>query len=322
LISAELERRLRAHLARGEAAILFLNRRGYAAQVVCSKCAAVPRCPRCDIALVFHKADGRLVCHYCGHAADVRKGCAGCGGAVAVRRGAGTQAIEEELARLFPRVRIARFDTDAAGEPRIREKLLDDFARGRIPLLVGTQLLVHQPGTPKASLVAVLHPEAILGFSDYRAGQKAFETASAMLDFRSDAPDAEAVIQTAAPVHFAIGAAAAGDYRAFFDQEIEFRRVMGYPPFAHLAEVLLQGRDVRTLGARSRELRAAFQKHTPGVEVLGPAFAPVARIKDLTRVQFVLKSADRGAIDRALREALPKVHLKKSIVFSYSPFRE
>jgi primosomal protein N' (replication factor Y) len=97
---------------------------------------------------------------------------------------------------------------------------------------------------------------------------------------------------------------------------------MGYPPFAHLAEVLLQGRDVRTLGARSRQLRAAFLKHAPGLEVLGPAFAPVARIKDLTRVQFVLKSADRGAIDRALREALPQVHLKKTIVFSYSPFRE
>ncbi|OGD15932.1 MAG: primosomal protein N' [Candidatus Aminicenantes bacterium RBG_16_66_30] len=321
LISAELERRLRANLARGEAAVLFLNRRGYAAQVVCSACGGVPRCPRCDIALVFHKAEGRLVCHYCNYAADVRKGCAGCGGAVEVRRGAGTQAIEEELARLFPRVRIGRFDADAAGEPRVREKLLGDFARGRIPLLVGTQLLVHHPGAPKARLVAVLRPEAILGFSDYRAGQKTFEALSAMLDFRCDSPDAEAVIQTAAPVHFAVAAAAAGDYRAFYDREIEFRGVMGYPPFSHLAEVLLQGRDVRTLGARSRQLRAAFLKQAPGLEVLGPAFAPVARIKDLTRVQFVLKSADRGAIDLALREALPKVHLKKTIVFSYSPFR-
>jgi len=322
LISAELERRLRANLDRGEAAVLFLNRRGYAAQVVCTKCGAVPRCPRCDIALVFHKADGRLVCHYCGYAADVRKGCAGCGGPVAVRRGAGTQAVEEELARLFPRVRIGRFDADAAGEPRVRQKLLDDFARGRIPLLVATRLLVHQPEAPKARLVAALRPEAILGFSDYRAGQKTFEAVSAMLDFRRDSPDAEAVIQTAAPVHFAVAAAAAGDYRAFYDKEIEFRRVMGYPPFAHLAEVLLQGRDIRTLGARSRELRAAFLKHTPGLEVLGPAFAPVARVKDLTRVQFILKSADRGAIDRALREALPKVRLKRSITFSYSPFRE
>jgi primosomal protein N' (replication factor Y) len=322
LISAELERRLRANIDRGEAAVLFLNRRGYAAQVVCTKCGAVPRCPRCDIALVFHKADGRLVCHYCGHAADVRKGCAVCGGPAAVRRGAGTQAVEEELARLFPRARIGRFDADAAGEPRARKTLLDDFARGRVPFLVATRLLLHQPGAAKARLVAVLRPEAILGFSDYRAGQKTFEAVSAMLDFRPDSPDAEAVVQTAAPVHFAVAAAAAGDYRAFYDQEIEFRRVLGYPPFAHLAEVLLQGRDVRTLGARSRELRAAFLSHAPGLEVLGPAFAPVARVKDLTRVQFVLKSADRDLIDRALRGALPQVRLKKTITFSYSPFRE
>jgi primosomal protein N' (replication factor Y) (superfamily II helicase) len=322
LISAELERRLGANIGRGETAILFLNRRGYAAQVACGACGRVPRCPRCDIALVFHKADGRLVCHYCGFSADVHKGCAGCGGEIVVRRGAGTQAVEEELGRLFPGVRTARFDTDTAGDPEARQKLLADVRRGRIALVVATRLLVHQPDAPKAGLVAILRPEAILGFSDYRAGQKTFEAVSAMLDLRRDGGGAEAVIQTAAPVHFSIAAAAAGDYGAFYDQEIAFRRVMGYPPFASLAEVLLQGRDVRTLAARSRELRAAFLKHAPGLEVLGPAFAPVARVKELSRVQFILKSADRAAIDRALDDALPKVHLKRSISFSYSPFRE
>jgi len=321
LISPELERKLRAGLARGEAAILFLNRRGYAARVTCSGCGGVPRCPRCDIALVFHKAESRLVCHYCNYTVDVRKGCAGCGGDVVVRRGAGTQAVEEELGRLFPGARTARFDADAAGEPRERERLLADFTRGRIPFLIGTSLLVHRPGAPKAKLVAVLRPEAILGFSDYRAGQKAFEAVSAMLDFRLEEPGAEAVVQTAAPVHYAIAAAAAGDYRAFYDREIEFRRIMGYPPFTSLAEVILQGRDVRALGARSRELRADLAKHGPALEVLGPAFAPVSRVKELSRVQFILKAADRGTIDRALRETLAKVRLKKSVTFSYSPFR-
>jgi primosomal protein N' (replication factor Y) len=321
LLSPALERKLRAALGRGEPAILFLNRRGYAAQIACASCGGVPRCPRCDVALVFHKAEGRLVCHYCGHAVDVRKACAGCGGDVVVRRGAGTQAVEEELGRLFPGARIVRFDTDAAGEPAERRRLLAEFARGRLDFLVGTSLLVHQSGAPKAKLVAVLRPEAILGFSDYRAGQKAFEAVSAMLDFRLEAPGAEAVVQTAAPVHYAIAAAAAGDYRAFYDKEIEFRRIMGYPPFAHLAEVLLQGRDVRTLAARSRELRAAFAGRGPALEVLGPAFAPVARVRELSRVQFILKSAERAAIDAVLREALPKIRLKKTVTFSYSPFR-
>ncbi len=321
VIGRALERKLRDNLARGEAAVLFLNRRGYAAQVSCARCGGVPRCPRCDVALVFHKAGGRLVCHYCNYAVDVREGCAGCGGDVVVRRGAGTEAVEEELARLFPGVRTGRFDADAAGEPGQPERLLADFARGRVPFLVATSLLLHRPGAPRPGFVAVLRPEALLGFSDYRAGQKTFEAVSAMLDFRRDGPGAEAVVQTAAPVPYAVAAAAAGDYRAFYEKEIEFRRVMHYPPFTHMAEVLLQGRDVRSLGARSRELRAAFEKRAPSVEVLGPAFAPVARVKGLSRVQFILKSDDREAIDLALREALPKARLKTTVTFSYSPFR-
>jgi primosomal protein N' (replication factor Y) len=321
ILSRELERKLRACLDRGEPAALFLNRRGYAAQVVCSGCGRVPRCPRCDIALVYHKAENRLICHYCNSAVDARRACAGCGGDLVVRRGAGTQAVEEELARLFPKVRVARFDADTASKPEERERLIADFAKGRIPLLVGTQLLVRQPGLPKLGLAAVLRPEYLLGFSDYRAGQKTYEAVSAALDAVRDAPDAEALIQTAAPVHFAIAAAAAGDYRAFYDQEIEFRRVLGYPPFASLAEVVLQGRDVRALGVRSRELRALLQKYRPGLEVLGPAFAPVARVRDVSRVQFLLKAAERSVIDRALDEALPKIRLKRSLTFSYSPFR-
>ena len=320
IVSRELAKKLQSGLDKGEPAILFLNRRGYAAQVVCRKCGRAPRCPRCDIALVYHKAEDRLICHYCNCAVDARRTCAACGGELAVRRGAGTQAVEEELARLFPKVRIARFDADTAAKPEHRERILSDFAKGAIPLLVGTQLLVHQAGVPKAGLVAVLRPEYLLGFSDYRAGQKTFEAVSAMLDLARDAPDSEAVIQTAPPVHFAIAAAAAGDYRAFYDKEIEFRRMLSYPPFASLAEVILQGRDVRALGAKSRELRALLQKHAPALEVLGPAFAPVARVRDVSRVQFVLKAAERAPIDQALAEALPKIRLKKTVTFSYSPF--
>lgn len=322
IVSRELERRLRACLDRGEPAVLFLNRRGYAAQVVCSGCGRAPRCPRCDIALVYHKAEDRLLCHYCNSAVDAGRPCAGCGGELVVRRGAGTQAVEEELARLFPKVRVARFDADTASKPEERARLVADLVKGRIPLLVGTQLLVHQPGLPKVGLAAVLRPEYLLGFSDYRAAQKTFEAISSMLDLARDAPDAEAVIQTAPPVHFAVAAAAAGDYRVFYDKEIEFRRVLSYPPFASLAEVVLQGRDLRSLGARSRELRALLLKQAPALEVLGPAFAPVARVRDVSRVQFVLKAAERETIDRALDECLPQVRLKRSIAFSYSPFRE
>jgi primosomal protein N' (replication factor Y) len=322
IISRELERKLRACLGSGETAVLFLNRRGYAAQIVCPRCGRVPRCPRCDIALVYHKAENRLLCHYCNYGIDAGRACDGCGGELAVRRGAGTQAVEEELRRLFSEVRTARFDADTASKPEDRRRLMADIAKGCTPLIIGTQLLVHQPGLPKAGLVAVLRPEYLLGFSDYRAGQRTYEAVSAMLDLVRDVPGAEAVIQTAAPVHFTIAAAAAGDYAAFFNKEIEFRRVLNYPPFTSLAEVVLQGRDVRALGARSRRLRALFQKHAPGLEVLGPAFAPIAKVRNVSRVQFILKAAARSTIDRALDDALPKVRLKASIGFSYSPFRD
>jgi primosomal protein N' (replication factor Y) len=321
IVSRELEKKLRARIDKGEAAILFLNRRGYAAQVACSRCGLAPRCPRCDIALVYHKTEDRLICHYCNYGADARRACTGCGGELVIRRGAGTQAVEEELAKLFPRARIARFDADTASKPEDRERILADFAKGGIPILVGTQLLAHQAGVPRVGLVGVLRPEYLLGFSDYRAGQKTYEAVSAMLDFLREDPEAEGVIQTPAPVHFTIAAAAAGEYRSFYDKEIEFRRVLNYPPFASLAEVTLQGRDVRTLGAKSRELRTLLQKYTPGLEVLGPAFAPVARVRDVSRVQFILKAAERDMIDRALADSLPKIRLKKAIVFSYSPFR-
>jgi primosomal protein N' (replication factor Y) len=322
IVSRELERRLRAALGRGERAILFLNRRGYAAQVVCRRCGLGPRCPRCDLALVYHKAEDRLICHYCGHSLDSRRACQACGGEFVVRRGAGTQALEEELRRLFPQSPVARFDSDTASRPEDRQRILAEFAKGRAPLLVGTQLVVHQPGVPRAGLVAVLRPESLLGFSDYRAGQKTYQAVSAMLDLVRDAPDAEAVIQTAGPPHFTIAEAAAGDHAAFHEKEIEFRRVLSYPPFASLAEVVLQGRDVRALAARSRELRALLQKHAPGLEILGPAFAAVARVRDVSRVQVVLKAAARETIDRALAEVLPRIRLKKTVTFSYSPFRE
>ncbi len=319
IVSRELERRIRARLEKGDPVVLFLNRRGYAAQVVCRACGRTPRCPRCDIAMVYHKAGDRLICHYCNHAADAGRACASCGGELAVRRGAGTQAVEEELERLFPKVPLARFDADTAAKPEERERLLADFGKGRLRILVGTQLLAHQPGLPKAGLVGVLRPEDLLGFSDYRASQRAFESVSAMLEHVREAEDAEAVVQTAPPVHFAIAAAAAGDYAAFYDREIEFRRVLGYPPFASQAEVILMGRDVRALAARSRELRALLRDR-PGLEVLGPAFAPVSRVRDVSRVQFVLRAAERAALDRAIGETLPKLRLKRTVTFSYAPF--
>lgn len=320
VVSRDLERGIRASLERGEPVILFLNRRGYASSLTCQACGRSPRCERCDIPLVYHKKEEALICHYCNASLRARAGCPACGGRLVLRHGAGTQALEEELKNLLPEVPVARFDADTATDRDKREKILAGFAKGKIPILIGTQLLAYQPGVPRVRLVGILSPETLLGFSDYRAGQKTFQAVSRMTEFCEPGPESEVVIQTPVPAHFSIQAAATRDFRAFYEREIEFRKVMNYPPLAALAEVTLQGRDVRTLGARSREFRTLLRRFEPELEVLGPALAAVIRVKDIFRIQVILKARRRETIDRAIDESLPTIRLKKSLVFSYSPF--
>jgi primosomal protein N' (replication factor Y) len=318
LLSRKLEARLRESLKRGEPAIVFLNRRGYAASVFCPLCGRPPRCRRCDIPVVYHKEEGSLVCHYCG--ASSPPACPDCGGRLILRRGPGIQALEEELKAAFPGLPVARVDSDAASGREERERVLKAFGKGRIPLLVGTRLLAHRLGPARARLVGILSPEILLGFSDYRAGQRTFQAVAGMMEFCDAEPGGEVVIQTPAPRHFSIEAAAAGDFRAFYEREIEFRRLMGYPPFASLAEVTLFGAETRALAAKSRALKTLLSHHEPELEVIGPAFAPVSRVRDVSRVQVILKARRRAAIDSALDECLPRIRLKKSVTFSYSPF--
>ena len=299
--------------------ILFLNRRGYAASLICAACGRIPRCRRCDIPLVYHKNEQELVCHYCNASLGARAGCPVCGGRLILRRGAGTQALEEELKILLPGVPVGRFDSDTAPGREEREKIIRGFSRGRIPVLVGTQLLAYQPGVPRVRLVGILAPETLLAFSYYRGSQRTFQAVSRMTEFCQSAAGSEVVVQSPAPVHFSIRAAASRDYRSFYDREIEFRRVMNYPPLAALAELTLEGRDVRSLAGKSRELRAILRTFEPELEVLGPALASVVRVRDVSRVQLILKAPRRETIDRALDESLPRIRLKKSVVFSYSP---
>ena len=320
LLSRELGLRIEASLKRDEPVILFLNRRGYAASLTCTACGRVPGCRRCDIPLVYHKKDEALVCHYCSASLRAGAGCPSCGGRLVLRRGAGTQALEEELKALLPGAPVARFDADAAPGREERERILRDFAKGRFAVLVATELLAHQPGVPRVRLVGILSPETLLGLSDYRVSQRTFQAVARMSEFCETAAGAGIVIQTPAPVHYSIQAAATGDYQAFVGRETEFRKLMSYPPFAALAEVTIQGREMRSLAAGSREFRARLREFEPELEVLGPALASVVRVRDLVRVQVILKARRRETIDRALDESLPRLRLRTAVAFSYAPF--
>lgn len=310
LISRSLKEKIGRRIKKKERVILFFNRRGYASFLFCSRCHYIPRCVRCDISLAYHKRDGKLICHYCNYSRPKMETCPECGSRMMSERGIGIEAVEEELRRIFPQNKISSFDTSLS--KRDQDKVLLRCRRGEIDILIGTQLLAHQLELPRASLVSILFPEMILALSDYRAGQKTYQALTRMMRFVKD-DNSEVLIQTALPDHFTIVRAAGGDYNSFYEQELEFRRLMSYPPFSIVVEVLFQGKNLRNVARKSREFSALLKSLTTEVEILGPALAAVARVRGLYRVQLILKVQRKGLIDEALRKSLRTTKLRKSV---------
>ncbi len=312
VISPEILERISAQLVKREPVLVFFNRRGYASFLLCSRCHYIPRCIHCDITLTYHKREDKLVCHYCNYSLPKMSDCPECGSRIIRERGIGIEAVEEELRRIFSQSRIVCFDTGL--NRKDQERILQNFSRRKIDILIGTQLLVHQMDLPRVSLVVILFPEKILTLSDYRASQKAFQTLNQMMKFLKDDSKAEVVIQTALPHHFSIREAAFGDYLFFFRQELKFRRLMDYPPFSHMVEILFQGENLRNVARISREFRAHVRKHAEDVEILGPALASVSRVRGVYRVQVIIKARRKKMLDDVLRKSLKAAKLRKSIL--------
>jgi len=312
VISRKLEEKIAARLNKREPVILFLNRRGYASSLFCSRCNTIPRCSRCDIALSYHKKEEKLVCHYCGYSLPKMDNCPECGSRMIRERGIGIEVLEEKLKTLFPQSCVTSFATDLTRLEQ--ERVLHNFRRGKIDILVGTQLLAHQVDIPPVFLVGILFPETILTLSDYRAGQKTFLTLSQMMKFLKDDERAEVLIQTTLPQHFTIRQAAFEDYISFYKQELRLRRLMNYPPFSHIVEVLFQGENLRSVARKSREFSEQVKKEAGDIEILGPALASVSRVRGVSRVQVVLKAKRKKTIDDVLVKVLKTVKLRKSIL--------
>lgn len=313
---AAVSRKLLEHVAeklrKKEPVLVFLNRRGYASYLLCSNCNFIPRCIRCDVALAYHKRNERLVCHSCGYSAPAGEHCPECGSRLIRGRGVGVEAVEERLKKFFPQAKIASFATDLGRKDQ--NKILREFRRGKIDILVGTQLLAHQHSLPSASLVSILYPETLLTLSDYKASQKTFQTVNQMMRFLRDEGDSEAIIQTALPHHFSIRQAASGDYMSFYKQEMNFRRLMKYPPFTHLVEILFQGENLRYVARQSREFLSRAREVSKEVEVLGPALAPVSMLRGRSRVQLILKARKKKELDDVLEDLLKSIKVRKSIL--------
>ncbi|MBM3284369.1 MAG: primosomal protein N' [Candidatus Aminicenantes bacterium] len=313
VLSPFLTGKIREKLKAKEPAIVFFNRRGYAAHLVCARCGFVPVCPRCGQALSYHRKDEKLACHSCRTAMPKPQACSRCGSRFIEKRRPGIEAVAEELRKAFPRNRVEVFATDEAGKKKEREMLLSDFRKGEIDILIGTNFLAHQPGIPPVTLVGILHPEMILHLADFRSGQKAFQAVTRALRFLGGGQTAEAVIQTSMPDHFAVRSAAREDYEAFYGQEIKFRRLMGYPPFSCLAEVVFEGTDPRRVAKKAREFVAKIKESGQGVEIFGPTLRSSGARQGLRRVVVGLKAGKKKNMDKILFSALRGIPFKKSV---------
>ena len=311
LISRKVEEKIFQRITKGEQVLVFINRRGYASFLFCSRCSYVPRCSRCDIALSYHKREERLICHYCNYSLPKMETCPECGSKMIRERGVGVEAVEEELKKKFPQSRVSSFETGLSKKEQ--ETSLRSFRKKKIDILVGTEFLAHQWDLPPVAMMAILFPETILALADYRASQRTFQTLTQMMKFLASDEEAELVIQTAMPHHFSITQAASEDYLSFFSQELKFRRLMNYPPFSHMVEILFLGQNLRSVARSSREFSEGVRAGAGEVEILGPALASVSRVRGLYRVQIILRAGRREEIDSVLRESLRKVKSRRSV---------
>ena len=316
LVSADLDRAVRSRLERREPVILFINRRGYAAAPNCPKCGWLPRCSRCGLPLSYHKREGKFVCHYCRFSVAAFTACQECGSRLVIRQAVGIEAAAEELKKRFPGRRVEMFATDEARRKEQRDALRLDFRNRAVDILLGTQFLAHQTGFSPASLVGILHPEFGLGLADYRSAQKTYLAVRRELRFLDATEDSEAIVQTSAPDHFSVCAAVKGDYLAFYEQEIAFRRLMDYPPFSALAEVQFAGERLRTVAAAARSLAGRAKESGKGISVFGPSLAP-AKPGGQHRVRVVFKAPKKDRLGRFLASALRGVGVRHSVLISY-----
>ena len=305
-VSESLRTAIALRLEEKTQAMVLINRRGYSWSSLCRSCGAFVQCVNCSIALTYHKNRQRLECHYCGYSIKPSKQCTKCKAEYMYFVGDGAERVEEYLRETFAKARIARLDRDTVRTKKEFQKVLGSFACGEVDVLVGTQMVAKGHDFQRVTLVGVVAADLALGRPDFRAAEKTFQLLTQVAGRAGRGElSGEVLVETHYPEHYAIQHAAKQDYLSFFEKEAHFRRMLHYPPFTALASILVRDRKIENAIRWSRALGeyfAPFEKS--GVKVLGPAAAPLARLKKEYRFQFLLKSPQRAALSRALSGAL------------------
>jgi primosomal protein N' (replication factor Y) len=301
VLSRGLIEALRQTLARGEQGVVLLNRRGYAAAVFCRQCGGTAECPNCSVSLTVHLQSRRARCHYCNYSMTVPKQCPACAAPYLDHIGFGTERVETEVRHAVPDARVARLDRDTARRRGAITAVLSRFAAGEIDVLVGTQMIAKGHDFPRVTLVGVVSADVGLGLADFRAAERTFQllTQVAGRAGRGDAPGL-AIVQTLFPGHYSIRHAVRQDYDAFFREELRYRQAMRYPPAVALINTIVRGASLADAMTTATDLARRVRSTPHDLRVLGPATAPLSRLRGEHRAQFFIKGTNR----RVMRDAL------------------
>jgi len=290
--------------------MVFLNRRGFSTYVNCKKCGLVLKCKRCDSVLVYHYESKGLICHYCNYRMRPPDICPKCNSSYMKYFGIGTEKVESELARLFPQARISRMDTDATVKRGSHDRILGEFKKHNVDILVGTQMIAKGLDFPKVTLVGVVNADVTLNLPDFRASERTFNLLTQVAGRAGRGEEGgEVIIQTYAPSHYAILDASKHDYDKFFEDEIKARKELSFPPFTHIIKLTLRSRNEKRVVDGSEKLKEFLNENIPDsykktLEIVGPAPAPMSRVRGYYRWNILLKDKNRSLISQALKKAL------------------
>lgn len=308
IFSGELATAITQALARKEQVILFLNRRGFSTFVLCRECGAPLKCRHCSIPLTYHAVPGELKCHYCNFKRPNPKRCPNCGSPFIRYFGTGTQQVVHEINRLWPNAKVTRMDVDTTTTQNSHQKLLGTFKKGQSDILVGTQMITKGLDFPNVTLVGVIAADISLNLPDYNSGQKTFQLLTQVAG-RAGRGEKEGMvfIQTYNPDHYSVVAGKNQDFQQFYQQEIEVRKLMDYPPFTFLVRVLVSDyKEKSTIGFLEDLFQIIKNNFNEGIDIFGPAQAPLAKIKNRYRWQMILKGKDLDLLRTAIQAGLKK----------------
>lgn len=297
---------LERNLDRGGQTLLFINRRGFATFLICGQCGHVMSCPNCAVTLTYHRRKERHFCHYCDYSIPAPSLCSSCQSQEINLLGRGTERVEEEARALFPAARISRMDRDTTRGRGGHARILKGLEEGNIDILIGTQMIAKGHDFPGVTLVGVVSADSTLNLPDFRCAERAFRLITQVMGRagRGDSPG-RVVVQSLSPDHYAISRAVAHDFTGFYAEELEFRREAGYPPFAHLAALIFSGNSATEVEKGAAMVAGLLHKTKrelkSRVEILGPATAPLTKVRGRYRWQILLKSTGRNELHRLLK---------------------